>query len=273
MDKLNASSQIWLEVGVSSLNTLRYIDVSSLYTHLGSLLCASLAGFHAFTGCDYTASFSRRGKSRPLKLLQKDPDPMTLFGNMGNRETVTAEQLKIAENFVCKMYGKTKCESVDDARLDTFFKRYKPKKNDSPISCVRKMDGSFLPPCSHIVLEKLKRTNYVCSIWLNAFGAHPPDFNPENCGWVMKEGAYKILWFEGDYLQLLLMVSTSKIMVKMRITRQREMMVTKMMRMIQLTMMLKMMLIKMMSTKILILRDHLHVLEMLDMLKHKVCTL
>ena len=62
-------------------------------------------------------------------------------------------------------------------------------------------------------------------------------------------------------------------MVKMGITRQREMMVTKMMRMIQLTMMIKMMLIKMMSTKILILRDHLHVLEMLDMLEHKVCTL
>ena len=82
---------------------------------------------------------------------------MTLFGNMGNRETVTAEQLKIAENFVCKMYGKTKCESVDDARLDTFFKKYKPKKNDSPISCVRKMDGSSLPPCSRVVLEKLKR--------------------------------------------------------------------------------------------------------------------
>ena len=76
---------------------------------------------------------------------------MTLFGNMGNRETVTAEQLKIPENFVCKMYGKTKCESVDDARLDTFFKKYKLKKNDSPISCVRKMDGSSPPPCSRVV--------------------------------------------------------------------------------------------------------------------------
>ena len=93
---------------------------------------------------------------------------------------------------------KTKCESVDDARLDIFFKKYQPKKNDSPISCVRKMDGSSLPPCSRVVLEKLKRTNYVCSIWLNAFEAYPPDFNPENCGWVMKEGAYRILWFEGD---------------------------------------------------------------------------
>ena len=148
-----------MEVGVCSLDTLRYIDVSSLYTHLGSPLRASLAGFHAFTGCDYTASFSRRGKSRSLKLLQKDPDAMTLFGNMGNRETVTAEQLKIAENFVCKMYGKTKCESVDDARLDTFFKKYTPKRNDSPISCVRKMDGSSHPPCSRVVLEKLKRTD------------------------------------------------------------------------------------------------------------------
>ena len=198
MDKLIASSHIWLEVGVNTLNTLRYIDVTSLYTHLGSPLCAALAGFHAFTGCDYTASFSRRGKSRPLKLLQKDPDVMTLFGSLGNRETVTAEQLKIAENFVCQMYGKTKCESVDDARLDIFFKKYQPKKNDSPISCVRKMDDSSLPTCSRVVLEKLKRTNYVCSIWLNAFEAYPPDFNPENCGWVMKEGAYRILWFEGD---------------------------------------------------------------------------
>ena len=58
MDKLNASSQIWLEVGVSTLNTLRYIEVTSLYTHLGSPLCAALAGFHAFTGCDYTSSFT-----------------------------------------------------------------------------------------------------------------------------------------------------------------------------------------------------------------------
>ena len=60
------------------------------------------------------------------------------------------------------------------------------------------MDGSSLPPYPRVVLEKLKRTNYVCSIWLDAFEAHPPDFNPENCGWVMKEGAYRILWFEGD---------------------------------------------------------------------------
>ena len=106
---------------------------------------------------------------------------MILFGNLGNRETVTAEQLKIAENFVWQMYGKTKCESVDDAGLDIFFNNYKAKKNDSPISCVRKMGGSSLPPCLRVVLEQLKRTDYVCSIWLNAFEAYPPDFNPENC--------------------------------------------------------------------------------------------
>ena len=111
----------------------------------------------SFIGCDYTSSFSR--KSRQLKVLQEDPDDMTLFGNLGNRETVTAEQQKIAGNFVFQMYGKTKCESVDGARLDIFFNKYQPKKNDSPISCARKMDGSSLPPCSRLVLEKLKHTN------------------------------------------------------------------------------------------------------------------
>ena len=30
------------------------------------------------------------------------------------------------------------------------------------------MDGSSLPPCSPVILQKLRRTNYVCSVWLNA---------------------------------------------------------------------------------------------------------
>ena len=43
---------------------------------------------------------------------------------------------------------------------------------------------------------KVEAQNFVCSIWLNAFSPHPPSFDPENCGWLIKNGAYKILWFE-----------------------------------------------------------------------------
>ena len=37
------------------------------YTNLGSKVSKTLPALHAFTGCDYTSSFSRKGKIRPLK--------------------------------------------------------------------------------------------------------------------------------------------------------------------------------------------------------------
>ena len=67
MAKIDNSLHVWLEVGLSSSNTLRYISVNEIWRTLGSELCGALPGFHAFTGCDYTASFSRKGKIRPLK--------------------------------------------------------------------------------------------------------------------------------------------------------------------------------------------------------------
>ena len=56
-------------VGVSSNNTRRYIDVAKLADELGPDLCNALAGYHAFTGCDYTARFLRKGKVRPLAII------------------------------------------------------------------------------------------------------------------------------------------------------------------------------------------------------------
>ena len=86
--------------------------------------------------------------------------------------------------------------SVDEARLDMFMKKCQPKKNENIIPSIKKMDGSSLIPCRRVVLQKLKRTNFICSIWLNAFSPHPPGFNQENRGWLMQDGVYKILWFE-----------------------------------------------------------------------------
>jgi hypothetical protein len=63
--------KIWMEPGVQSNNTLRYISINQLHAALGESLCQSLPAYHAFTGCDYTASFSRKGKIRPLKVLER----------------------------------------------------------------------------------------------------------------------------------------------------------------------------------------------------------
>ena len=51
------SIHVWLEVGTLCQNTLRFINLNQLSSHLGNDLCAALPAYHAFTECDYAASF------------------------------------------------------------------------------------------------------------------------------------------------------------------------------------------------------------------------
>ena len=39
--------------------------------NLGKQLCEALPGYHAFTGCDYTAPMTGKGKVMPLLLMEK----------------------------------------------------------------------------------------------------------------------------------------------------------------------------------------------------------
>ena len=63
---------ILLEAVVQSKNNLRFIYVNSIYSEFCETLCKALPAYHPLTGCDYIASFSIKGKFRPIKFLQKD---------------------------------------------------------------------------------------------------------------------------------------------------------------------------------------------------------
>lgn len=60
MNHIRSKLNIYMLLG--SGNAQRYINVTQLYETLGPSLCASLPGFHAFTGCDFNPAFFRRGK-------------------------------------------------------------------------------------------------------------------------------------------------------------------------------------------------------------------
>ena len=113
-----------------------------------------------FTGCDYTASFSRKGKVRPLKYLEKDETMQEVFGSMDFDEKVSEETYTI-EHYVCNIYGKPKLKSFNESRLDIFLKKYKSKSNDEVINVVRKLDGSSLSPCFWVLWQKVLCTNYL----------------------------------------------------------------------------------------------------------------
>ena len=48
-----------------------WIDIKSLHQSMSKDLISSLLGFHAFTGCDSTSSFVRKGKWKPLRFLTR----------------------------------------------------------------------------------------------------------------------------------------------------------------------------------------------------------
>ncbi len=54
-----------------SSNTRHYIDVTDLVQELGPGLCQAMLGFHHFTGSDYSATFFKKGKIRPLQIMEK----------------------------------------------------------------------------------------------------------------------------------------------------------------------------------------------------------
>ena len=57
------------------------LNCTELAEVLDQDLCKALPGFHAFTGCDYTAAFYRRGEARPFKLMEKVKAFSNAFGS------------------------------------------------------------------------------------------------------------------------------------------------------------------------------------------------
>ena len=50
----------------------RFVHLSRLAHALGTEICNSLPGYHAFTGCDTTSAFYGKGKKRSFEILIKD---------------------------------------------------------------------------------------------------------------------------------------------------------------------------------------------------------
>ena len=197
LEHIPESINLWLEVGLYAKNSLRYIDVRKLFNKPGKDLCRALPASHAFAGSDYTAAFSRKGKNRPLKTLEKKKTARTVFGDMGFSDDIQ-EEFKVIEKFTCILYGKAKFNSVNEVRLELFLEKYQPKKKEVVISCVKKMEGSFLPPCASVLKQKTNRTNHIAGELLSSWTSHQPISNPLNCVWELSNGYWKVKWFEDD---------------------------------------------------------------------------
>jgi hypothetical protein len=105
IDKVKNGVNVFLEVGLASKNTSRFVDVTSLSKILGSSLCKALPEFHAFTGCDYSPSFAFKRKVRPPTLLEKKPSAQNAFVKLGSVEMLPNSFIDEIKKFVCKSTG------------------------------------------------------------------------------------------------------------------------------------------------------------------------
>ena len=123
----NIQARVWMDAGKVFNNTRRYINISQIIMEESNpSLFDALLGFHAFTGCDFTAPFFGKGKQRPLERMKKIPGCMEAFAALGMHPTVPGHVMSTLESFVCAMYARPKMGSVNKARYDIFERTYAP---------------------------------------------------------------------------------------------------------------------------------------------------
>lgn len=97
-------------------NRRQTINVSQIAKTLSQQTRDALIGVHAFTNCDVPNCFAGQGKVKALKLVPKDEDLIILFSRFGTSTGVSSNDCLMLESFVCKLYGKTSCTSVNKVR-------------------------------------------------------------------------------------------------------------------------------------------------------------
>ncbi len=148
--------KFYLDMGLDGKNNRHLVDVSSLATTLGSDVCTALPSYHAFTGCDYTAAFSRKGKSRPFDLMLKNRQYLESLSMLGKRDRVTQSTLVGLEKYVCAMYGEPKSSRVNDAWFFLLKKIQSPGSHRThPLQKLKSADSARLPPCASELHQKI----------------------------------------------------------------------------------------------------------------------
>ena len=132
---------------------------------------------------------------RPLAIMEKKFVPA--FSSLGEQENVDPNVVADLEAFVCCLYGKPNLKSTNTARHLLFHDRFSPKNVAKPLEKIKEADSSSSPPCQAVLLQKIKRSNFVASVYKGAIRAIPTLQKPEDNGWNLQNGSYILHWFDG----------------------------------------------------------------------------
>ena len=147
-----------------------FLDIPNIVERVGPDLCDALPGLHAFTGCDSTSCFAGKGKKAPLKLCRDDSTACQAMSLLGRSFELEATSFLTCEKFVCKLYGCTNVDDVNECRYRIF--------------CTKKSPTNTLPPCQSALNKHTERANYQAAIWRCALDPRPELPSPVHHGWL-----------------------------------------------------------------------------------------
>lgn len=182
-------------------NNRHLINVSQLAITLNTTtphLTSALPGLHAFTGCDFTAAFFRKGKVKALQLLENDTSERYVEA-FKLLSTSDPQDVKTLSKFVCELYGQKSIEDVNLARTAVFKRMSGKVSSENPLKNAKRLDCALLPPCENTLQKKIQRANYVSIIWGRSALPNPVNgLNPVDYGWRFEEGHFVHNWFDGS---------------------------------------------------------------------------
>ena len=205
------SATLWMDTGTVSGRNRRCVNLTRIAANLGPRMCEALPAFHAFTGTDYTSAFVRKGKLKPLKLLEKSRETQDAFIELTTSE-ISHSAEKTLMSFTATMFGDkhSQSHSLNEYRYEAFEKAFGPKvSSKNPFQKMKGIDAGSLPPCEAELRQHLRRASFVAKMWSMAdeqiIEQHPSSTN----GWELVDNRYDIIWFDGPQLPDTLMPDDS----------------------------------------------------------------
>ena len=176
----------------------RLLNISDIAQDLGHRYCEALLGIYCFTGEDCNCAFKGKGKTMPIKKMDKKPRYQEFFARLGDGWVVHDEVVDGLEQFVCYLYGYPRVKRVNEVRGLMLKKMV---GDDESITRKSKVDLSWLPPCKQSLIPHIKRANYRVAQWTMANIAMPEVPPPIEHGWIRHPGELiEPVWTEGPVL-------------------------------------------------------------------------
>jgi len=172
--KVREEIELWIAFG--SGKHFQQFRVNDLYEQLDKAVSRALPIFHAYSWCDTTSAFFRKGKKSAWQAWKSYPEATDAFLFMADNPfhaiSSTSAHFKTIERLTVVLYDRTSnLTSVNEACRELFTRK----------NC--NLDS--IPPTENALLQHIKGVAFQSGIWTTCLNSQPAIPQPQEWGWCM----------------------------------------------------------------------------------------